>query len=144
MPGAERIKRAFAAFGKAGQPGRLTQGADAVAPPGQDLVRVTLVTHVPDQPVARRVENRMQRDGQLDDPQPRAQVPASFRHGGNRFGPYLVGQLFQLGIRQRLHVGGNRYAVQDRGGGSVGHASSKGYLSREITNSAASRKVSAA
>ena len=45
--------------------------ADAVAPPGEDLVRIGLVADIPDQPVARRVEDVMQRDGQLDHAQAR-------------------------------------------------------------------------
>ena len=37
-----------------------------VAPPGQNLVRVSLMADVPDQPVVRRVEGVVHRHGQLD------------------------------------------------------------------------------
>jgi hypothetical protein len=40
------------ALGEAGQAAALAQRADAVAPAGQDLVRIGLVADVPDQPVA--------------------------------------------------------------------------------------------
>src|SRR5687768_17724944 len=43
---------------------------------GEDLVAVRLVAHVPDQPVDRRVEDVVQRDGELDRAQVRGQVPA--------------------------------------------------------------------
>ena len=45
--------------------------ADAVAPAGQNLVRIGLVADVPDQPVARRIEDVVERDGQLDHAQAR-------------------------------------------------------------------------
>ena len=60
-----------AAPGEAGQAAALAQGADAVAPAGQDLVRIGLVADIPDQPVARRVEHSVDRDGQLDHAQRR-------------------------------------------------------------------------
>ncbi|SLN57471.1 hypothetical protein ROG8370_02594 [Roseovarius gaetbuli] len=68
MRGAERIMGAFAAFGKARQPALLAQGTDAITPPGQDFMRVTLVAHVPDQLVHRRIEDRVNGNAQLDHP----------------------------------------------------------------------------
>ena len=56
MRRAERVVFALGALGEAGQAAALAQGADAVAPAGQDLVRIGLVADVPDQPVVRRVE----------------------------------------------------------------------------------------
>ena len=52
MRRAEGVVLALAAPGEAGQPAALAQGADAVAPAGEDLVRIGLVADVPDQPVA--------------------------------------------------------------------------------------------
>ena len=68
-----------AALGEAGQAAALAQGADAVAAPGEDLVRIGLVADVPDQPVARGVEVLVQGNGQLDD--------AEARHPGGRRSP---------------------------------------------------------
>ena len=59
MGRAEGVVGRLAPFGKAAQAVLHAQGADAVAALGQDLVRITLVTHVPDDLVARRIENRM-------------------------------------------------------------------------------------
>src|SRR6476469_1008305 len=57
----------------------MPQGADAVAPPGQDLVRIGLVAHVPDELVVRRVEHLVQRDGELDYAEACAKVAAGHR-----------------------------------------------------------------
>ena len=80
MRGAERVVLALGALGEAGQAAALAQGADAVAAAGQDLVRIGLVADVPDQPVARGVEDLVQGDGQLDDAEAGAQMAAGHRH----------------------------------------------------------------
>ena len=96
MRGAERVVFALGALGEAGQAAALAQRADAVAPAGQDLVRIGLVADVPDQPVARRVEDVVQRDGQLDDAEPGAEMAAGHRDGADRLAAQLVGELAQL------------------------------------------------
>ena len=53
MRGAERVVFALGALGEAGQAAALAQRADAVAPAGEDLVRIGLMADVPDQPVGR-------------------------------------------------------------------------------------------
>ena len=73
---AKRVVFAFAAFGETGESAGLAQRADAVAPPGQNLVRIGLVADVPDHPVARGVEDIMQCNGELDHAQARAEMPA--------------------------------------------------------------------
>src|SRR3546814_4890561 len=55
----ERVVLALAALGEARQAAALAQRADAVAAPGQYLVRIALVPDVPPQLVARRVEHIM-------------------------------------------------------------------------------------
>ena len=77
--GAERVVRALRPLGEAGQAAALAQGADAVAPAGQDRVRIGRVADVPDEDVAGRLEDMMQGDGQLDHAQPRSQVAAGLR-----------------------------------------------------------------
>ena len=96
MRGAERIVFALGALGEAGQPAALAQRADAVAPAGEDLVRIGLVADVPDQPVARRVEDVVQRHRQLDDAKPGAEVAAGDRDRVDRLPPQLVGELAEL------------------------------------------------
>ena len=76
MRGAEGVVLAFVAARKAADAAELAQRVHALAPAGQDLVRVGLVAHVPDQPVVRRVEDVVQRDRQLDRAQVARQVAA--------------------------------------------------------------------
>ena len=65
MRRAEGVVLAFRAARKAGDTARHAQLRHAFAPAGQDFVRVSLVSYVPDQAVARRVKNVMQRDGEF-------------------------------------------------------------------------------
>ena len=85
MRRAERVVFALGALGEAGQAAALAQRADAVAPAGEDLVRIGLMADVPDQPVARGVEDVMQRDGELDDAEAGAEMPAGDRDRVDRF-----------------------------------------------------------
>jgi hypothetical protein len=52
--------------GVAGQPAPLAQQIEAVLPPGDHLVHISLVAGVEEDPVLRRVEDPVQRQGQLD------------------------------------------------------------------------------
>ena len=80
--------------------------ADAVAPAGQDLVRIGLMADVPDQPVARRVEDVVQRDGQLDDAKAGAEMPAGHRDGVDGLGAQFVGDLLELVFVKPAQIGG--------------------------------------
>ena len=48
---------------------------------------------VPDQPVARRVEDIVQRDRELDDAEPGAEMAAGHRHRVDGLGAQFVGDL---------------------------------------------------
>src|SRR3546814_6675206 len=50
---AERIIFAFGALGETGKPTPLPPGADAVAPPSENVVWIALMADIPDQPVLR-------------------------------------------------------------------------------------------
>ena len=65
MRGAESVVLAFDAAGKAGNAAPLPELCHAFAAAGQDLVRIRLMTDVPHQAIARRIEDVMQRDRQL-------------------------------------------------------------------------------
>src|SRR5712691_4623114 len=69
MGGAERVVLALAAAREAGNPSAHAYAAHRFAAAGENLVRIGLVSHVPDDAVVRRVEYVVQRDGQLDRPQ---------------------------------------------------------------------------
>ena len=60
----------------AGQAAALAQQVEAVLAAGHDLVHVRLVAGVEQDPVLGRVEDPVQRQGQLDDAEVRAEVPA--------------------------------------------------------------------
>ena len=96
MRGAERIVFAFAALGEARKPATLPQRTDTVTTARDDLVRIGLVAHVPHQLVLRRVEHIMDRHGQFDHAEARAEVPASGAHGRNHLGPQFVRKLAKL------------------------------------------------
>ena len=105
MRGAEGVVLALAAPRKARQALILPQRGHLVAPAGEDLVRIGLMAHVPDQPVMRGVEHIVQRDGQFHRTQIGRQVPPGTRHGVQNELPQLVGQLGQLLPLQRAQVG---------------------------------------
>ncbi|KAI0561881.1 1-deoxyxylulose-5-phosphate synthase [Gracilaria domingensis] len=94
----------------------LAQRVHAVAAPREDLVRVGLVRHVPDEAVVRGVEDVVQRNGELDDAQRRAQVAARGRHGAQHVPAQLVRQRAQIGGAQAAQIGRRRDGVQQRGG----------------------------
>src|SRR3546814_5608742 len=75
---------------------------------------------VPHQLVARRVEHIMDRDGQLDDAQPRPQMPARRPDGGNGFGAQLVGELAEVFGLQLAKIGGEVHRVEQRRRRSIG------------------------
>ena len=83
----------------------LPQRVHAVTPPGQDLVRIGLVAHVPHQPVVRGVEDEVQRHGQLHAAEVAAEVPAGLADGVDHLLPDFVSHLAQLVARQPAQVG---------------------------------------
>ena len=105
MRRAERIIFALGALGEAGEPAALAQRADAVAAAGQDLVRIALMADIPDQLVARRVEQIMQRHRQLDDAEPRAEMAAGDRNGVDGFLPQLGGDLARVFFAEFAEIG---------------------------------------
>ena len=86
MGSAEGIVRRLRPFGETRQPAFGAQRADAVAPPGQDFMRIALVADVPDDLVPRGTEHGMERHRQLHHTKPRTQMAARHRHRRNRLG----------------------------------------------------------
>ena len=87
MRRAEGVVLALGPFGKAGQAAALTERADAVAPPGQYFVRIGLVSHIPDQFIARCIEDIVQCNREFNNAQACAKMPASHRDGADGFSP---------------------------------------------------------
>jgi len=115
MRGTERVVFALGALGESGQSAALAQRADAVAPAGEDLMRVGLMADVPDQPIARRVEHVMQGDRQLDHAETGAEMAAGHRDSIDRLLPQLVGDLTQLLRFKASKVFGRLELVEQRG-----------------------------
>jgi hypothetical protein len=91
---------------------RLAQGANPVAPPGQDFVRVGLMPDVPQQPVARGIEDRVDRDGQFHHTERGAQMAAGDGDGVDGFSPQFIRELTQLLRREISEIGRVPDAIQ--------------------------------
>jgi hypothetical protein len=70
---------AFGAEEKTVQTLVLPHGVNAIEAAGKHLVNVALVTDVEDEPVVRRVENAMKRNGQLDHTEIGSEMTAGLR-----------------------------------------------------------------
>jgi hypothetical protein len=93
VAGAERVVLALGALEEARDPLLLPQRLHPVVAPGEQLVRVRLVPHVPHELVARRLERVVQRDGQLDHAEPGADVAARARAHVHEARAHLGGEL---------------------------------------------------
>jgi hypothetical protein len=82
MADAKHIERTLAAFRKRGEAVFPFNRVQLIAAPGNDLMRIRLVTDIPDQPVVGRVEYVVQRDRQFDSAEAGGKMPA---HGTDRF-----------------------------------------------------------
>src|SRR4051794_19285353 len=118
MRRAEGVVVALAALGEAGETAGLAQRADAVAPSGQDLVRIGLMAHVPDQPVAWGIKDIMQRDRELDHAEAGAEMSAGDGDGVNRLLAQFGGKLRQLRGIKLAQVVRRPHLVEE---GFVGH-----------------------
>ena len=94
--GAERIVFAFSALGETGQSAALADGADAVAPAGQDLVRIGLVADIPNDAILGRVEYVVKRGREFDHAKTGAQVTAGDGYRVDCLLAQLIGDLAQL------------------------------------------------
>jgi len=119
MRGPEGVVLALAALREARDAAELAQRGHALAAAGQDLVRVALVADVPDQAVARRVEDVVQRDRELDRAEVRRQVAAGARDRLQDEVAQLAGQLRQPRAIEGAHLGRVVDGGQQRPGGGV-------------------------
>jgi hypothetical protein len=79
-------------------------GPEPVFSPGQDLVDIHLMTDIPDKLVLGCLEDPMQGDGEFNDPEIGAKVPATLGQPLNQLLPYVDGQFGQLLRGQLLDV----------------------------------------
>ena len=94
----ERVVLALGALAEAGQAAGLTQGADAVAAAGQNLVWISLMADVPDQPVLGGIEHVMQGDGQFHHAKSGAEVASGHRHRVDGLSAQFIGNLPKLAL----------------------------------------------
>ena len=122
MGGAERVVIALGALGEAGQAAAGAQRADAVAAAGQDLVRIGLMADVPDQAVARGVEDVVQRRGQFDDAKAGAEMAAGDRHRIDGFLAQFVGDLPDLFHLEPAQIFRRADGIEKRRFAKFGHS----------------------
>src|SRR5690606_38812701 len=111
---AKGVVLAFAASREGGKTVLLAQAGHLFATPGEDLVRIGLMANVPDQTVVRRIEDVMQCDGQLDDAEARAEVPAGLADAIEQFKAQLVGEPFEFRLAQTPQLRRRGGAVKER------------------------------
>ncbi len=119
--GAERVVFRFRALGETAEAAALADGADAVAPAGQDLVRIGLVADVPDQPVIGCIEHVVNRGRQLDHAEARAEVTAGHGNRVDGFLPQFVGDLAKLAWVKLTQVGRRLDSIEERRLAGSGH-----------------------
>ncbi len=118
MPGAVAIMLALSPEQESVQPLVLPHRSDPIEPARKHFVDVTLMAHVENEPVLGRFEDAMQRDGQFDDAEVRAKMPAGLRQDLDQLFANFFGELRQVLFVQRLDVGGRTNPIQHprRGG----------------------------
>ena len=105
--GMAREEEVVGAFGRVGishQAATDAHGMEFLVASGNQLVRIDLMTGVPDQPVAAEVESRVQGQGELDHTEVGGEMGRPPRSEAAQGLADLGGQLGQLRVRQGLQV----------------------------------------
>ncbi len=116
VAGVARVVYVVGALRALGEPAHAAVGPERVEPapaPGEQLVHVRLMPHVPHDAVARTVERAVEADRQLDDAEVRGEVPAGLRDRLDERVTDLIGQGAQLPGVQVLQIAGAGDGVQD-------------------------------
>ena len=112
MASAEGVVDAFASRRETRKSASLAESVHKVAAACQYLVRISLMPHVPDQPVVWCSENRMQGYGQFDDGQRRSKMPTCLRNNIDRLRAKLPRQLFELANREIPEITGRQNPIE--------------------------------
>ena len=112
MRGTKRVVFTFDPSREAGQSTTLSKGSNTVPPTGQNLVRITLMTDIPDQPIGRGLEHMVQSHRQFHNAQTGAQMSAGDRNGINRLCTQFICQLLELVSREITHILRNADGVE--------------------------------
>ena len=114
MTGAERVVFALGALEETGQTALLPQRLHAFVAPGEQLVRIRLMPHVPHELVGGRVEDRMQGNRQLHHPKAGADMPTRARADIDQTITNVLGQRAEFVTRKRANIGGRIDAFENR------------------------------
>ena len=106
VPRAHDVVRRFRDRAEGREPSVLADRGQLVTAAGEHLVGVGLVADVPQDLVARRLEQRMQRHRQLARPQVGAEVPADLPHGVDDVLAHLLRHLRQLLLGEGVQIAG--------------------------------------
>ena len=96
VSGAHDVVLGFVDRAERREPAVLADRAETLAPAGEDLVRIGLVTDVPQNLVVRRVQQRVQRDGELARTEVRAEMAADFAYGVDDVLAHFLRELLKL------------------------------------------------
>ena len=104
MPGVKAVAVALLALGEAAHTAVFAQIIKAGSAPGQKLMGVGLMAHIPDHLVLREVKGQVHGHGQLHHPQIGSQMAAGHADFLNQEIPDLLGQRLPLAFVQLLNV----------------------------------------
>jgi hypothetical protein len=109
---AKRVVLVFVARRERRQPAALLDAVEAIAPPGEHLVWIGLVAHVPHEPVVRRVEDAVQCHGEFHRAEAGAEMSAARGHAADQvlaqFGADCAEPVLRLGAQ----VGGQVHCAE--------------------------------
>jgi len=105
VAGIEDVVRALISIGKTRQAPVPAQGGKTLFSPGEQLVHIALVPHIPDYPVPGAVEHAVQGNAELNHTQVGGQVAPVHSHPAHQQLPDLGAKLLQGGMVKRLEVG---------------------------------------
>jgi hypothetical protein len=121
VAGTEVVVGALVPLQEAGETVVLAEGGEAPHAAGEDLVRIGLVAHVPDNAVLEKVEVVKQGHGEFHGAQVGAEMAAGLRHGSDQEGADLGRQLLELAGGEMLDLlGGGQRVEQGIGRGAGG------------------------
>ena len=92
----KRIVNAFTALGKTGKAACLAQCQHFVAAACENFMGVSLMAHIPDNLIGRRIKDVVQGNCELNDTKTRTQVTARNRHRVDDLRTQFISKLTQL------------------------------------------------
>ena len=121
MTDAKGIVGAFVPLGETSDTAFAPQGFHPGSTAGQNLVRIGLMAHIPDQAILWRVKHIMQSDGQFHGAQIGGEMPPGLGHGLDEELTQFAGQFRQARFGQLPQVERRIDLFQQRKSGSGGH-----------------------